>query len=180
MLLGSGIFLFVSLAMLVLGGATAMASVVTVKPGETAAYTVLGRYQGLLDPGLHFVAPFVSDVVRYDETVELTVTEETNTADGGRVEATVQVDLERGDIGRAFETGEVPTDLVADLRTEAHELLREALRDRDTETALSAHVDVERTVARDLRQSARDRYYHLQTVDTLAIERVERPAVAEN
>lgn len=181
MLLESGMFLFISLVMLVLAGATVAASVVIVRPTEVAAYFVLGEYRGILDSGIHFLVPFVADIRRYEETAELTVTEEANTADGGRVEATVQVTLERGDIARAFETDDtVASNPIPELRSEVSDRLREALRDRDTETALSAHVDIERSLAGDLRHAARERYYHLESVDTMTIDRVERPAVADN
>lgn len=46
--------------------------------------------------------------------------------------------------------------------------------------ALSAHVDIERALARELRESAREYCHHLETVDTLAIERVERPVAPES
>lgn len=181
MLHDAAMFLFASLMSLGIVVATALASIVTVKPDEKAAYTVLGEYRGMLDTGMHRVVPYVSDVFHYEESPTVSVTEEANTADGGRVEATVEVELERGDIARAFETdGTVSTDPVAELRAESRELLREELRDRNTETMLSAHVDIERALARELRESAREYYHHLASVDTLAIERVERPAVPEN
>ena len=180
MIVGGGLLWVTALVGLVLVAATASSSVVVVGPDEVASYTVLGEFRGLLDPGMNFVWPFVSDIRRYERRPEFSVTEAANTADGGRVEATVQVELERGDIRRGYETEAIyATDPVAELRTEAGDLLREALRDRDTETALSAHVDIERALAGELRASARDLCHHIESVDTLGIERVERPAAPE-
>jgi len=76
---------------------------------------------------MNIVWPFVSDVRRYERRPEFSVTGAANTADGGRVEATIQVELERGDIRRGYETEAIyATDPVAELRTEAGDLLREA------------------------------------------------------
>ncbi len=179
MLLEAGLFLFVSFVGLVLLVAVAASSIVVVKPAETAAYILLGEYRGMLGSGMHKTIPFVSDVDRYEESPEFSVTEEANTADGGRVEATVSINLEVGDIQRGYETDAlVATDPIAELRSETADLLRAELRDRDTDAALSAHVDIERALARELRESASEYYHHLENVDTLAIESVERPAVS--
>lgn len=181
MLLDSGVSLFVTFIFLVLGIAMAYNAVVIVRPDERAAYMVLGKYRGMLDPGLQFVWPFVSDIHCYEESSTRSVTEAANTADGGRVEATVRVEFERGDIERAYETdADLGTGPIPELRDEARELLRSAVRDRDTEAALSAHVDIERALARELQPAARELFYHLQGVDTLAIERVERPPAPQS
>lgn len=180
MIVGSGAVWFVVLVGLLLAGMTVYSSIVTIRPTEVAAYTVVGEFRGMLDPGMHFIVPFVGDIHRYERLPEFTVTEAANTADGGRVEATVRVELERGDIRRGYETdaGDVLYP-IAKLESEAGDLLRAALRDRDTETVLSAHVDIERALARGLRESAREHYYHLDTVDALRIERAERPPAPE-
>jgi len=175
MILGGWTFWYVVIVGLAIIVATVRSSVVTVTPETVGAYTVLGEYRELLDPGLHVVWPFVTQVDHYERSPELTVTETANTADGGRVEATVQLNLERGDIERAYETKAVlGMDPIPELQDEARGLLRTQIRDRDTDAVLTAHVDIERALYRDLERFTRERFHYLEDIDTLAIERVER------
>jgi len=181
MLLGGLTWLYVVGVCLVLAVATALSARVTVESGTVAAYTVLGEFREMLDPGTHTVTPFVSDISRYEQSPELSVSEEANTADGERVEATVRLDLELGDIERAYETDALPgTDPITELRSEATALLRAEIRGRDTDAVLSAHVDIERALYRDLREYARENYHYLEDVDTMAIERLEQPSAPDN
>ena len=64
--LAGSVFVFVTMVLLVLAIAVAYSSVVIIRPYQKGAYTVLGTYRGILDQGIHFIYPFVSDVTRFD------------------------------------------------------------------------------------------------------------------
>ena len=61
-----GIIGFVTVIFLLLAIALVYSSVVIIRPYQKGAYTVLGTYRGVLDQGIHFIYPFVSDVTRFD------------------------------------------------------------------------------------------------------------------
>ncbi|WP_458208269.1 SPFH domain-containing protein [Haladaptatus sp. NG-SE-30] len=54
------------LLLLILAAATVNSAVEIVGPYEKRALTVFGEYRGLLDPGIHFIPPFVSATHRFD------------------------------------------------------------------------------------------------------------------
>ncbi|WP_225333414.1 SPFH domain-containing protein [Halomicrobium urmianum] len=64
---GAGLGLgLIAVVLLLLAIAVVYSSIVIIRPYQQGAYTVLGSYRGLLDQGIHFIYPFVSDVTRFD------------------------------------------------------------------------------------------------------------------
>jgi len=63
---GTGTFTIIALLFLVLAIVTIWQSVEIVDATEKRALTVFGEYRGLLEPGLHFVPPFVSRTHTFD------------------------------------------------------------------------------------------------------------------
>src|SRR6056297_689923 len=102
--LAGGVFVFVTMVLLVLAIAVAYSSVVIIRPYQKGAYTVLGTYRGILDQGIHFIYPFVSDVTRFDmRTQTLDVPrQEAITRDNSPVTADAVVYIKVMDPKKAF------------------------------------------------------------------------------
>ena len=90
--------------LLVLALATLVSSVEIVQAYEKRALTVFGANRGLLDPGLHFVPPFVSRTYQFDTRVETidVPTQEAITEDNSPVTADAVVYVRVVDAERAF------------------------------------------------------------------------------
>ena len=93
-----------ALVLLALGVAAVFDSVEIVEAYEKRALTVFGADEGLLDPGLHFVPPFVSRTYEYDMRTEAldVPTQEAITEDNSPVTADAVVYIRVMDPHRAF------------------------------------------------------------------------------
>jgi regulator of protease activity HflC (stomatin/prohibitin superfamily) len=131
------------LGVVVLFGAIAAlySAVVIVQPYERHAYSLLGSYQGLLDPGLNLVAPFVSRTYPFDlrtETVDVP-RQEAITRDNSPVTADAVIYIRVVDAERAFLEVDDYGNAVSNL---AQTTLRAALGDMDLDDILSRREEI--------------------------------------
>lgn len=151
----------VGLLLLALVVVTVWRAVVVVDAHEKRALTVFGEYRGVLEPGVNFVPPFVSQTHPIDmRTQRAEVAIDATTRDRWAVTVEVAVELSVSDAERAFlETddhrravlGAVETvlcDVVADLERDAiagnegqiRERARRALDDRTGEWGVAVEA----------------------------------------
>jgi regulator of protease activity HflC (stomatin/prohibitin superfamily) len=99
-----GVETLAALVLLALGIAAVFDSVEIVEAYEKRALTVFGADEGLLDPGLHFVPPFVSRTYQYDMRTEAldVPTQEAITEDNSPVTADAVLYIRVMDPHRAF------------------------------------------------------------------------------
>lgn len=123
-------FTLTTLFVLVLLIATVLSAVETVPPHEQRALTVFGEYQRMLQPGLHFVPPFVSRTYPVDvRTQESTLTvDDARTRDGEAVAVDLLVEARVVDPEAAFLASD---DHGAALRDLAQSAVYDAVRERE-------------------------------------------------
>jgi regulator of protease activity HflC (stomatin/prohibitin superfamily) len=131
------------LGVVVLFGAVAAlySAVVIVQPYERHAYSLLGNYRGLLEPGLNLVAPFVSRTYPFDlrtETVD-GPRQEAITRDNSPVTADAVIYIRVVDAERAFLEVDDYGNAVSNL---AQTTLRAALGDMDLDDILSRREEI--------------------------------------
>jgi regulator of protease activity HflC (stomatin/prohibitin superfamily) len=125
-----------SLVVLVLVVATVRSAVEIVDATEKRALTVLGEYRRLLEPGIHFVPPFVSATHVFDvrtQTIELP-RQEAITRDNSPVSADAVVYIRVMDARRAFLEVEHYREAVSNL---AQTTLRAVIGDMELDDTLS-------------------------------------------
>jgi regulator of protease activity HflC (stomatin/prohibitin superfamily) len=148
-LLQGGIFVFVAMVFLVLAIAVAYSSVVIIRPYQKGAYTVLGTYRGILDQGIHFIYPFVSDVTRFDmRTQTLDVPrQEAITRDNSPVTADAVVYIKVMDPKKAFLEVDNYERAVSNL---AQTTLRAVLGDMELDDTLNKRQEINTRIRREL------------------------------
>ncbi|ESP87749.1 SPFH domain-containing protein [Candidatus Halobonum tyrrellensis] len=137
---------FVVVALLL---AALVSSVEIVQAYERRALTVFGSNRGLLDPGLHFVPPFVSTTYRFDmrtETIDVP-RQDAITEDNSPVVADAVVYVRVVDAERAFLNVEDYRRATALL---AQTTLRAVLGDMSLDETLSRRGDINARIRREL------------------------------
>ena len=148
-LLEGGLIVFVTMVFLVLAIAVAYSSVVIIRPYQKGAYTVLGTYKGILDQGIHFIYPFVSDVTRFDmRTQTLDVPrQEAITRDNSPVTADAVVYIKVMDPKKAFLEVDNYERAVSNL---AQTTLRAVLGDMELDDTLNKRQEINSRIRREL------------------------------
>ena len=148
-LLAGGLFVFVAMVFLALAIALAYSSVVIIRPYQKGAYTVLGTYRGILDQGIHFIYPFVSDVTRFDmRTQTLDVPrQEAITRDNSPVTADAVVYIKVMDPKKAFLEVDNYERAVSNL---AQTTLRAVLGDMELDDTLNKRQEINSRIRREL------------------------------
>ncbi|MFB6074258.1 MAG: SPFH domain-containing protein [Haloarculaceae archaeon] len=144
-----GSLTIVAVILLLMAIAVVYSSVVIVQPYEQGAYTVLGSYRGLLDQGIHFVYPFVSDVTRFDlRTQTLDVPrQEAITRDNSPVTADAVVYIKVMNAKKAFLEVDNYERAVSNL---AQTTLRAVLGDMELDDTLNKRQEINAKIRREL------------------------------
>ena len=145
----TGPAMFVVVVLLLLVVAVVYSSIVIIKPYEQGAYTVLGSYRGLLDAGIHFIYPFVSDVRRFDlRTQTLDVPrQEAITRDNSPVTADAIIYIKVMDAKKAFLEVEYYERAVSNL---AQTTLRAVLGDMELDDTLNKRQEINAKIRTEL------------------------------
>ncbi|MFB6154872.1 MAG: SPFH domain-containing protein [Haloferacaceae archaeon] len=140
---------YVGLVALVLAAATVSSAVEVVQAYEKRALTVFGEYRGLLEPGLHFVPPFVSRTYAFDlRTQTLDVPkQEAITEDNSPVTADAIVYIRVMDAKKAFLEVDDYERAVSNL---AQTTLRAVLGDMELDETLSRRDEINRRIRIEL------------------------------
>jgi len=144
-----GIIGFVTVIFLLLAIALVYSSVVIIRPYQKGAYTVLGTYRGVLDQGIHFIYPFVSDVTRFDmRTQTLDVPrQEAITRDNSPVTADAVVYIKVMDPKKAFLEVDNYERAVSNL---AQTTLRAVLGDMELDDTLNKRGEINARIRKEL------------------------------
>jgi regulator of protease activity HflC (stomatin/prohibitin superfamily) len=140
---------FVGLLALLVAVATVASAVEVVQAYEKRALTVFGEYRGLLDPGIHFVPPFVSKAYTFDmRTQTLDVPrQEAITEDNSPVTADAVVYIRVMDAKKAFLEVDDYVKAVSNL---AQTTLRAVLGDMELDETLSRRDHINARIRREL------------------------------
>ena len=144
-----GIIGFVTVVLLIMVIALVYSSVVIIRPYQKGAYTVLGTYRGILDQGIHFIYPFVSDVTRFDmRTQTLDVPrQEAITRDNSPVTADAVVYIKVMDPKKAFLEVDNYERAVSNL---AQTTLRAVLGDMELDDTLNKRQEINSRIRKEL------------------------------
>ncbi|MFC7020084.1 MULTISPECIES: SPFH domain-containing protein [Haloarcula] len=144
-----GIIGFVTVVLLIMAIALVYSSVVIIRPYQKGAYTVLGTYRGILDQGIHFIYPFVSDVTRFDmRTQTLDVPrQEAITRDNSPVTADAVVYIKVMDPKKAFLEVDNYERAVSNL---AQTTLRAVLGDMELDDTLNKRGEINARIRKEL------------------------------
>jgi len=140
---------FVTVILLLVAIALVYSSVVIIRPYQKGAYTVLGTYRGILDQGIHFIYPFVSDVTRFDmRTQTLDVPrQEAITRDNSPVTADAVVYIKVMDPKKAFLEVDNYERAVSNL---AQTTLRAVLGDMELDDTLNKRQEINARIRKEL------------------------------
>ena len=138
-----------ALILFLLAVVTAYNSVVIVKAYEKRAYTRFGKYQGLLEPGLNFVLPFVTKTYNFDmRTQTLDVPrQEAITRDNSPVTADAVVYIKVMNAEKAFLEVDDYKRAVSNL---AQTTLRAVLGDMELDDTLNKRQEINAKIRREL------------------------------
>ena len=144
-----GLIGFVTVTFLLIAIALVYSSVVIIRPYQKGAYTVLGTYRGVLDQGIHFIYPFVSDVTRFDmRTQTLDVPrQEAITRDNSPVTADAVVYIKVMDPKKAFLEVDNYERAVSNL---AQTTLRAVLGDMELDDTLNKRGEINARIRKEL------------------------------
>ncbi|MFC6862255.1 SPFH domain-containing protein [Halomicroarcula sp. GCM10025817] len=144
-----GLLGFVTVVLLIMAIALVYSSVVIIRPYQKGAYTVLGTYRGILDQGIHFIYPFVSDVTRFDmRTQTLDVPrQEAITRDNSPVTADAVVYIKVMDPKKAFLEVDNYERAVSNL---AQTTLRAVLGDMELDDTLNKRQEINARIRKEL------------------------------
>jgi regulator of protease activity HflC (stomatin/prohibitin superfamily) len=139
----------VAVVLFLLAVVTAYNSVVIVRAYEKRAYTRFGKYQGLLEPGLNFVLPFVTKTYRFDmRTQTLDVPrQEAITRDNSPVTADAVVYIKVMNAEKAFLEVDDYKRAVSNL---AQTTLRAVLGDMELDDTLNKRQEINAKIRREL------------------------------
>jgi regulator of protease activity HflC (stomatin/prohibitin superfamily) len=143
------LFTFVALLALLVAVATVASAVEVVQAYEKRALTVFGEYRGLLDPGIHFVPPFVSKAYTFDmrtQTIDVP-RQEAITEDNSPVTADAVVYIRVMDAKKAFLEVDNYIRAVSNL---AQTTLRAVLGDMQLDETLSRRDEINARIRREL------------------------------
>ncbi|MFP4625249.1 MAG: SPFH domain-containing protein [Natronomonas sp.] len=141
--------LVAGLALLFVAIAAVFSAVEIVEAYEKRALTVFGEYRSLLDPGLHFIPPFVSRTYAFDlrtQTIDVP-RQEAITRDNSPVRADAVVYIRVMDAKRAFLEVDDYKNATSNL---AQTTLRAVLGDMELDETLSRREAINRRIQREL------------------------------
>ena len=139
----------VGLLLLGLAIVTVASMVEIVDATEQRALTVLGEYRGLLEPGIHFVPPFVSATHRFDmrtQTIDVPQ-QEAITRDNSPVVADAVVYIRVMDARKAYLEVDTYKRAVSNL---AQTTLRAVLGDMELDDTLNKREEINRRIHREI------------------------------
>ncbi|ELY98788.1 SPFH domain-containing protein [Natrialba asiatica] len=144
-----GIALFLGALVLVLVIAALLSAIEIVNAYEKRALTVFGEYRKLLDPGINFVPPFVSNTYRFDmRTQTLDVPrQEAITRDNSPVTADAVVYIKVMDAKKAFLEVDNYKKAVSNL---AQTTLRAVLGDMELDDTLNKRQEINARIRQEL------------------------------
>ena len=139
----------IAVILFLLAVVTAYNSVVIVRAYEKRAYTRFGEYQGLLEPGLNFVTPFVTKTYRFDmRTMTLDVPrQEAITRDNSPVTADAVVYIKVMNAEKAFLEVDDYKRAVSNL---AQTTLRAVIGDMELDDTLNKRQEINAKIRREL------------------------------
>jgi regulator of protease activity HflC (stomatin/prohibitin superfamily) len=141
--------LIVAFALLGLAVVTVNSMVEIVDAYEKRALTVLGEYRGLLEPGIHFVPPYVNRIYRFDmrtQTIDVPQ-QEAITRDNSPVTADAVVYIRVMDAKRAFLEVDDYKKAVSNL---AQTTLRAVLGDMELDDTLNKRQQINSRIREEL------------------------------
>jgi regulator of protease activity HflC (stomatin/prohibitin superfamily) len=142
-------FLIVALVVLALAVVTVNSMVEIVDAYQKKALTVFGEYRGLLEPGIHFVPPFVSRIYPFDmrtQTIDVP-RQEAITRDNSPVTADAVVYIRVMDAKRAFLEVDDYKKAVSNL---AQTTLRAVLGDMELDDTLNKRQQINSKIREEL------------------------------
>ncbi len=155
-------------ALLLVAVAAVWSAVEIVEAYEKEALTVFGEYRELLEPGLHFVPPFVSRTYPFDmRTQTLDVPrQEAITEDNSPVTADAIVYIRVMNATRAFLEVDDYTVATSNL---AQTTLRAALGDMELDETLSKREKINRRIQRELEEPTDEWGVRVEAVEVRAV-----------
>jgi regulator of protease activity HflC (stomatin/prohibitin superfamily) len=151
LVLQTGFVAAVGLVLLLLACVVIYSAVEIIDAYEKRTLTVFGEFRTVLEPGLNFIPPFVSQTKSYDmRTQEFEVSADTATGSGTETAvATIQSKLD--DVEQVFHEAD---DYRAAVGTQAEESLRGILEARTTESVEDEAQAIASELREDLEQTA--------------------------
>jgi regulator of protease activity HflC (stomatin/prohibitin superfamily) len=171
-----GLVGFVGLLALLVAVATVASAVEVVQAYEKRALTVFGEYRGLLDPGIHFVPPFVSKAYTFDMRTQTLDVErqEAITEDNSPVTADAVVYIRVMDAKKAFLEVDDYVNAVSNL---AQTTLRAVLGDMQLDETLSRRDHINARIRRELDEPTDEWGVRVESVE---VREVKPSAAVEN
>ena len=170
------LFTFVALLALLVAVVTVASAVEIVQAYQKRALTVFGEYRGLLDPGIHFVPPFVSKAYTFDmrtQTIDVP-RQEAITEDNSPVTADAVVYIRVMDAKKAFLEVDDYTRAVSNL---AQTTLRAVLGDMQLDETLSRRDHINARIRRELDEPTDEWGVRVESVE---VREVKPSSVVEN
>jgi regulator of protease activity HflC (stomatin/prohibitin superfamily) len=170
------LFTFVALLALLVAVATVASAVEIVQAYEKRALTVFGEYRGLLDPGIHFVPPFVSKAYTFDmrtQTIDVP-RQEAITEDNSPVTADAVVYIRVMDAKKAFLEVD---DYVRAVSNLAQTTLRAVLGDMELDDTLSRRDEINARIRRELDEPTDEWGVRVESVE---VREVKPSSAVEN
>jgi regulator of protease activity HflC (stomatin/prohibitin superfamily) len=170
------LFTFVALLALLVAVVTVASAVEIVQAYQKRALTVFGEYRGLLDPGIHFVPPFVSKAYTFDmrtQTIDVP-RQEAITEDNSPVTADAVVYIRVMDAKKAFLEVDDYVKAVSNL---AQTTLRAVLGDMQLDETLSRRDHINARIRRELDEPTDEWGVRVESVE---VREVKPSAAVEN
>ena len=170
------LFTFVALLALLVAVVTVASAVEIVQAYQKRALTVFGEYRGLLDPGIHFVPPFVSKAYTFDmrtQTIDVP-RQEAITEDNSPVTADAVVYIRVMDAKKAFLEVD---DYVRAVSNLAQTTLRAVLGDMELDDTLSRRDEINARIRRELDEPTDEWGVRVESVE---VREVKPSAAVEN
>jgi regulator of protease activity HflC (stomatin/prohibitin superfamily) len=170
------LFTFVALLALLVAVVTVASAVEVVQAYQKRALTVFGEYRGLLDPGIHFVPPFVSKAYTFDmrtQTIDVP-RQEAITEDNSPVTADAVVYIRVMDAKKAFLEVDDYVNAVSNL---AQTTLRAVLGDMELDETLSRRDHINARIRRELDEPTDEWGVRVESVE---VREVKPSAAVEN
>ena len=157
------------IVLLLLAVATVKSAIEIVDATEKRALTVLGKYRGLLEPGIHVIPPFVSATHTFDvrtQTVELP-RQEAITRDNSPVTADAVVYIRVMDAKRAYLEVEDYRGAVSNL---AQTTLRAVIGDMELDDTLSRRREINARIMDELHEPTDEWGVRVESVEVQEVK----------
>ena len=166
---GTDPFVIAGLMLLGLAIVTVTSMVEIVDATERRALTVFGEYRRLLEPGIHFIPPFVSATHRFDMRTQMidVPSQEAITRDNSPVTADAIVYIRVMDARRAYLEVDDYHTAVSNL---AQTTLRAALGDMDLDDTLSKRREINNRIHQELDEPTDEWGIRVEAVEVRAVQ----------